>query len=118
MPSHFGSYISSHNKWLMNDVFKPEGGFYKKIIYYTDPNSLYIHEKQWFDMVDNGFAGKSRGLNNNEYGNLGTLYAWFLAPKIKYCVMIDDSVVISAEKTLKSYNEEQRMIERNEFISL
>ena len=102
----------------MNDVFKQKRGFYKKSIYYIDTNSLYIHEKHWFDMVDNGFVGKSCGLNNKKYGHLGTLYAWFIAPKMKYCVVIDDSIVFSAEKLLKSYNEEQRIKKRKKFVSL
>ena len=32
MPSHFGSYILSHSKRLMNDVIKQIGGFYNNII--------------------------------------------------------------------------------------
>ena len=29
MPSHFGSYLSSHSKRLMNDVIEQISGFYK-----------------------------------------------------------------------------------------
>ena len=34
MPSHFGSYISSHSKRLMNEVINQLGGFYKNSSYY------------------------------------------------------------------------------------
>ena len=45
MPSHFGSYILSRSKRLMNDVIKKIDGFYNNSIYYTDTDSLYIHQK-------------------------------------------------------------------------
>ena len=44
-PSHFGSFILSHSKRLMNDVFRHIDGFYNNSIYYTDADSLYIHKK-------------------------------------------------------------------------
>ena len=45
MPPHFGIYILSHIKRLMNDVIKRIRGFYKNSIYYTDTDSLYKHKK-------------------------------------------------------------------------
>ena len=45
MPSHFGSFIPSHSKRLMNDVFREIDAFYNNIIYYTDTDSGYIHKK-------------------------------------------------------------------------
>ena len=45
MPSHFGSYILSHSKSLMNDVLKQKVGFHNKSLYYTDTDSLYKHKK-------------------------------------------------------------------------
>ena len=89
MPSHSGNYLLSHSKRLMNNVIKQIGGFYITCVYYTDTDSLYIHKKYWSDLVDNGFVAKSFGLGQNDYGNLGIFYAWFLAPKIKYCLVID-----------------------------
>ena len=101
MPSQFDSYILSHSKWLMNDVFKQIGRFYNNILYYTDTDSLFIHKKYWSDLIDNGFIGKTLSLGKNDYGSLGTFDAWFLAPKIKYCLVIDDFVVIKTKKTFK-----------------
>ena len=69
-------------------------------------------------MVDNGFVGKTLGLGKNDYGNSGLFYAWFRAPKIKYCLVIDDFGVILAEKTFKGYSEEHRKIILDEYISL
>ena len=68
-------------------------------------------------MVEKGFVGKSLGLGKNEYGNSGIFYAWFLAPKIKYCLVIVDFGFISAKRTFKGYSEEHRMIKLEEYIS-
>ena len=118
MPSHFGSYILSHSKRLMNNVINQIDGFYNNNIYYTDTDSLYIHKKYWSNLIDNGFVGKSLGLGKNDYGDSGIFYAWFLAPKKKYCLVIDDFGVISAKRTFKGYSEEHRMIKLDEYISL
>ena len=118
MPSHFGSYILSHSKRLMNYVIDQVNGFYNNTIYYTDTDSGYIHKKHWSTLVDKGFVGKSLGLGKNDYGNSGIFYAWFLAPKIKYCLVIDDFGIISAKRTFKGYSEDHRMIKLEEYISL
>ena len=118
MPSHFGSYILSHSKWLMNDVFRELDGFYSNDFYYGDTDSGYIHEKHWSTLVEKGFVGKFLGLVKNDYGNSSIFYAWFLAPKIKYCLVIDDFGVISAERLFKGYSEEHRVIKLDEYISL
>ena len=118
MPSHFGSYVLSHSKRLMNDVFRVIDGFYINNFYYGDTDSGYIHKKHWSTLVQKGFVGKSLGLGKNDYGNSGIFYAWFLAPKKKYCLVIDDFGVISAKRTFKGYSEEHRMIQLDEYISL
>ena len=69
-------------------------------------------------LVDNGFVGKSVGLGRNDYENSGMFFAWFLAPKIKYCLVIDDFVFSSAKRTFRGYYEEHRMVKLDEFISL
>ena len=118
MPSHFGSFILSHSKRLMNKVFNEIDGFYSNNIYYGDTDSGYIHKKHWSTLVGKGFVGKSLGQGKNDYGNSGIFYTWFLAPKVKYCLVIDDFGVISAKRTFKGYSEEHRMIKLDEYISL
>ena len=118
MPSHFGRYILSHSKRLMNNVFREIDGFYSNNIYHGDTDSGYIHKKHWSTLVEKGFVGKSLGQGKNDYGDSGIFYAWFLPPKIKYCLVIDDFGVISAERTFKGYSEEHRMIKLEEYISL
>ena len=75
MPSHFGSFILSHSKSIMNNVIKQIYGFYNNSIYYTDTDSLYIHKIYWSDLVDKGFVGKIRDLGKNDYGNSGIFYS-------------------------------------------
>ena len=118
MPSHFGSYILSHSKRLMNNVFNEIDAFYNNVIYYTDTDSGYIHKKHWSTLIEKGYVGKSLGQGKNDYGDSGIFYAWFLAPKIKYCLVIDDFGIISAKRTFKGYSEEHRMIKLDEYISL
>ena len=118
MPYHFGSFILSHSKRLKNNVIKQIGGFYKNSIYYTKTDSLYINKKNWSDLVHSGFVGKFHQIGKNDYCNLGIFYSWFLAPKIKYCLVIDDFGVVSAKRTFKVYSEEHRMMKLDEFESL
>ena len=118
MPSHFGSFFLSHSKSLMNKVFHVIDGFYSFNIYHGHTDSGYIHKKHWSTLVGKGFVGKSLGQGKNDYGNSGIFYDWFLALKIKYCLVIDDFGVILAKRTFKGYSEEQRMIELDEYISL
>ena len=94
----------------MDDLIKQIGGFYNNVNYYTVTDSLYIHKKYWSDLVDNGFVGKILGLSENGYGNLGIFCAWFLAAKIKFCLVIDAYGVILAKRTFKGYSEEYRMM--------
>ena len=102
----------------MNKVFREIDGFYSINIYYGDTDSGYIHKKHWSNLVEKGFVGKSLGQGKNDYGNSGIFYAWFLAPKIKNCLVIDDFGIISAKRTFKRYSEEHRMIKLDEYITL
>ena len=102
----------------MNDVVKQINGFQNNSIYNTDTDSLYIHKKYWSDLVDKGFIGKYLGLSIIDYGNSGIFYAWFLYPKIKYYLVIDDFGVLSSKGNFKGYSEEHKMIKLDESISL
>ena len=104
MPSHFGSFVLSHSKRLLNGVIRQICGFFTNRIHYTDTDSLYIQKNYWSSLVEDGFVGKSHGLGRNDYGNLGVFYARFLAPKIKYCLVIDDFGFVSARSTFKGYS--------------
>ena len=76
----------------------------EKSIYSTDTDFLYIHKKYCFDLVDIGYVGNAISLGKNEYSNSETFHAWLVAPKIKYCLSIDDFGVILAKRTFKGYS--------------
>ena len=102
----------------MNDVIKQVDRFYKISIHYTDTDSLYIHKKYWSPLVDKGFVGKSPGLDKIDCDNSGLFFAWFPAPKIKYCLVIDDFGVILANRTFKCFTEGHKMMKLIDYISL
>ena len=102
----------------MNEVFNQKRGFSYKGVSYGDTDSMYIHKKDWSDLVDNRFVRKSLGLGKNDYGNCGMFYTWFLAPKIKYCLVIVDYGVLPAKRTFESYGEGHRMIKPEKYIWL
>ena len=66
--------------------------------------------KNWSVLVDKGFVGKHLGLSKKDYRNWRIIYALFLAPKIKYCLVIDDYGVISAKRNFKGLSKEHRKI--------
>ena len=105
-PSNLGSLILGHSKRLMNFVVREIGGFYNNKVNYTDTDSAYIHENHWSTLVDSGSVGDGVGMGENDYVDSCIFYAWFLAPKIKYCLVINDQGVISAKQTFIGYSEE------------
>ena len=103
---------------MIKEVINQIGGFCINRNNYGDTDSVYIHRKHWNDLVDNGFVSKSLGLSNIDYRKSSIFHAWFLAAKIKHCLVVDDFDVISAKRNFKGYSEEQWMIKLNEYISL
>ena len=87
--------------------------------YYGDTDSAYIHENRWSTLAEKRFVGKPLGHGNNDFGNAGIFYFWFLAPKTKFCLDINGYYgVISAERSSKGFSKEHRMIKFNGSISL
>ena len=118
MPSHLGSFILEHLKRLMNIVIREIGGFRNYIVYYTDTDSAYIQKIHCSKLVDSGCVGDGIGMGKNDYGDRGIFYTWFLAPKIKYCLVTDDHGFPPAKRTFKGFIEEHRVIKLNDFIML
>ena len=102
----------------MSEVIIQVGGFCNNSSYYGDTDSKFIQKKYWYSLVDNGYLGKSLGLGKSDYSNSGNSFAWFPAPKIKCCPVIDIFSVITAKRSFEGYRKEYRTIELNELISL
>ena len=43
--------------------------------------------------------------SKNDYGNGGTLYGLFLAPEIKYCIVVDKNGILSQKTAFKEYDQ-------------
>ena len=80
---------------------------------------MHIFVKKYCStLVENGYVGNYLRLGKNEYDDSGIFYAYFLAPKINYCLVINDHAVISAKRCFEGCSDEHRTIKFNDFISL
>ena len=100
MPLHLGAFVLSNSKRIMNNFIHAINRFYTNVVYYTDTDSLYIENKHWNKLKNLELVGKNLLQGKNDYGDGGILYALFLAPKIKYCLIINKYGIIS-EKILQ-----------------
>ena len=118
-PFQFGSMILSHSKRLMNDIILTLDGFKNNKIYYGDTDSVYIHKNDYNILDENGLIGKNRWQSKNDYGdNAGIVYGLFLAPKVKYCIVIDENGVLSQKTTFKGFNQNINDITFKDFLDL
>ena len=118
-PFQFGSMILSHSKRLMNDVILTLDGFKNNKIYYSDTDSVYIHKNDYNILDENGLIGKNLWQSKNDYGDsAGIVYGLFLAPKVKYCIVIDENGVLSQKTTFKGFNQIINDITFKDFLDL
>ena len=118
-PFQFGSCILSHSKRLMNDVILALDGFKNNKIYYGDTDSVYIHKDDYNVLIAKGLVGKKLFQSKNDYGDsAGIIYGLFLAPKVKYCIIIDECGVLSQKTTFKGYNQNINNIKFKDFLDL
>ena len=54
----------------------------------------------------------------NDFKTGGIFYGLFLAPKIKYCLTIDDYGIIQEHKTFKGFNDSNRLINRSQYFKM
>ena len=94
-PCQLGSFILSHSKRLMKDVILALDGFKNHKIYYGDTDSVYIHNDDYEILKTKGLIGKGLYQSKNDYGKGGILYGLFLAPKVKYFIVIDENGILS-----------------------
>ena len=118
-PFQFGSLILSHSKRLMNDVILALDGFKNNKIYYGDTDSVYIHKNDYNMLIEKGLVGKDLFQSKNDYGeNAGIVYGLFLAPEVKYCIVIDENGILSQKTTFKGFNQNINNITFKNFLDL
>ena len=54
----------------------------------------------------------------NDYKTGGIFYGLFLAPKIKFCLTIDDYGIIQEHKTFKRFNDSERFLDRSQYFKM
>ena len=118
MPAVLGAFILSNSKRIMNNFIREINGFYNNSIYYGDTDSLYIEKKYW-DVLDKAnLVGEGLCQGKNDYKTGGIFYGLFLAPKIKYCLTIDDYGIIQEHKTFKGFNDSKRLLDRFQYFKM
>ena len=117
-PAVLGAFILSNSKRIMNNFIKEINGFYINSIYYGDTDSLKIEKKYW-DVLDKAIlVGEELGQGKKYYRTGSVFYGLYLAPKIKYCLTVDDYGVIQEHKTFKGFNENKRLLDRSQFFKM
>ena len=118
LPAVLGAFILANSRRIMNNFIRKINGFYENNVYYTDTDSLYIEKKYWDVLdkanlvVDNLCQGK------NDYKTGGVFYGLYLAPKIKYCLTINEFGIIKEHKTFKGFNDSKRLLDRSQYIKM
>ena len=118
MPLHLGAFVLSNSKRIMNNFIHAIGGFYTNDVYYTDTDSLYIENKHWNKLESIGLVGKNLLQGKNDYGDGGIFYALFLAPKKKYCLIINKYGIISEKKCFKGFTNVSDKLDRKEYFNM
>ena len=54
----------------------------------------------------------------NDYKTGGMFYGLFLAPKIKYCLTINELGVIEQYMTFKGFNDSKRLLDRYQYFNM
>ncbi|ESO87379.1 hypothetical protein LOTGIDRAFT_166527 [Lottia gigantea] len=111
-PSHLGSFVLSHSKKIMNNFIHVINGFYKPEIYYTDTDSLYISSNNWKKLNRAGLVSeKDYCKGKNDYGDGGIIFGSYLAPKVKYNIVLTSDGVLKEKKTFKGYSNDNISVE-------
>ena len=93
-------------------------GFIKNDVYYTDTDSLYIESKHWDKLDKAGLVGKNLLQGKNDYKDGGIWYALFLAPKQKYCLIINKNGIIDEKKCFKGFKDVSDKLNRKEYFKM
>ena len=114
LPAVLGAFILANSRRIMNNFIREINGFDENNIYYTDTDSLYIEKKYW-DVLDKAnLVGDELCQGKNDCETGGIFYGLYLAPKIKYCLTIDDYGIIQEHKTFKGFKNSNRLLDRSQ----
>ena len=118
MPSQLGCFILSNSKRIMNNFVRIIDGFKNNSVYYQDTDSLYIEKKHWNILDNANLVGEKLSQGKNDYGDGGIFYGLFLAPKIKYCLTINESGIFNEKKTFKGFGDNNRLLDTKKYFDM
>ena len=116
MPSQLGAFILSNSKRIMNNFIRVIDGFKTNNVYYQDTDSLYIGKKHWNKLNENKLVGDDLLQGKNDYGDGGIFYSLFLAPKMKYCLTINEFGIIQEHRTFKGFGDVNRLLDTKKYL--
>ena len=93
-------------------------GYYNKSIYYGDTDSLYMEKQSWNFLQKANLVGKDLCQGNDGYDTGRILYSLFLAPKIKYCLTVDEFGFIEEHKTFKGFMDSKRLLDHSQCFTI
>ena len=106
VPLHLGSFILAHSKRIMNNFIITINGFKFCVVYYSDTDSLYIPKALYEILNKNGLVGDDLTKGKNDYGEGGIIFGLYIAPKIKYNIILCDGI-LTEKKTFKGNNKDK-----------
>ena len=102
----------------MNNFVEVIDGFKTNNVFYQDTDSLYIEKKHWDILNEAGFVGSNLCQGENDYDLGGILFGLFLAPKIKFCLTINEFGVIEEHKTFKGFSDVNRLLDSKKYFEM
>ena len=79
---------------------------------------MFIEKKYW-DVLDKAnLVVKNLCQGKNVYISGGIFYGLFLAPKIKYCLTINELGVFEQHMTFGGFNDSKRLLDRSQYFDM
>ena len=79
---------------------------------------MYI-KKNFGDKSDKAnLVGEDLCQGKNDYKTCGIFYGLFSAPKIKYCLTIDNFAIVHEHKTVKGFNDSKWLLDRSHYSKM
>ena len=104
-------YLNNKPQYVY-DIETEDGTFncgFPLIVKNTD--SIYISNELFNKLDAAGYVGGELCQGKNDYGNGGIIFAMFIAPKVKYCITVDEQGRLSEKKTFKGYSQNKVKVE-------
>ena len=109
-----GAFISSNNKRIMNNFIREQNGFI--IILYTTEILIAVYKEKILHKAN--LVGEELCQGKKGYKTGGMFYGLFLAPKVKYCLTIDNYDIKQEHKMFKGFNDSNRLLDRSQYFKM